>query len=247
MRKVWKSWINGGQFSAKQGKSSFAGIWLDSCRNIIISHPWIRKSGDGMGTPTHDVYLSDGSEQIYFISAFYYGLPITINTDVTVDKSKIVNLDTFVSSRKKHFISAKDFSLAQGTPQLQKVGNLEAWVLGRQNPHQAVLTSHIAPSRVKAIHLLWFNNSAESAGSVSWQLMHSNIAFGSSVEGPRNYTNVSSQVQSNGILIKTTLIPSLSMNGGDLFYLWVVRNSSDSNGDTLAGDVGLVGIELEYE
>jgi hypothetical protein len=243
LKNVKKFNIIGGQVNIQSGMTVNAAIQLDACTTGFIMNPWLRNTGDGFGTPTNYIYCTGGTSKIYLIGGTYFGTPFDFTVDGSTDKSQLINLDTITTNVKKYFYPASSLSSAQGTPSLTKTNDTSVWLMN-QTGSDAISLPILNNMKVKKLKVYWFNNGT-GTGNVAFQIGYRKVTAGSSViANSRTYDNQIITTAAQNILTVTTITPSDTNLIGDMVSLWLIRNSAS---DTLANQIGVVGVELDVE
>lgn len=146
------------------------------------------------------------------------------------------------------WVPATTFTASTGTPTLGRVGSrYPAWLMHSAVDNQ-VNGSAIIPAdwRRFDIELVWANNAA-LAGNVKWSVTwQAHIAGEDLTAGDTATGNQIVAASAQNIQAKTVMATGRTATnyGSAVYNFRVLRNSADTVNDTLAGDVGFVGIRL---
>lgn len=247
LENVKKFTIIGGQFTIEPNHTVNASIHLKACNTGVILNPWLRNAGDGFGTPTNYIYVTVSAYQIYLMGANIGGVPIDFTCDASIDKTRLMNLDSISTNSKKIFYPASSLGSAQGAPALSKANDTSVWVLSQAgvDTNPAISLPILNGIKIKKIKIFWFNNGA-GTGNIAYQLGYRKTTNGSSLIGTsRTYDNVTTAAAGQNILTITTVTPSDANLMADMLSLWIIRNTSGA--DTLANSIGIIGVEIDVE
>lgn len=171
----------------------------------------------------------------------------SVATDVNANTAAIVahtaEFATLPSLYAPFYIQAPSFSLVLGSP-INSGGYPPGWLLDG-TAAEGVGTAFTLPTgwATLSIDAYWFNTTA-GAGSVVWRSYIASFAVAATVTLPAAQSLVTTVAGGNGVLVKSTVVTGFAVGAvGNLLAFRLDRLPTDA-GDTLAGDVSFLGVQV---
>lgn len=179
-------------------------------------------------------------------------------TRTTVEPQSIVNdgplvvtdagTNTVHPLQQTVWVPATAFAASSGSPTLSRVGSrYPAWLMHSAVDNQLNASAMIPPDwRRFDIELVWANNSALTGNikwSITWQahVAGDDLTTGDASTGSQIVAASAQNIQAKTVMSTGRTATSY---GNAVYNFRVLRNGADTTNDTLAGDVGLVGLRL---
>lgn len=142
------------------------------------------------------------------------------------------------------FIGASQFFLAAGSPSSGLVGRAPCWLLDAA-ADEAVAGSFTPPAWWVTYDLfIWWSNAGAGSGNVDWWMDRVVAGDGESLAGSATETALGALAAPAQNVIEVTAGPTGVTVGTRKLHTYRIYRQGAQGGDTLANDVGFLGVEI---
>lgn len=233
-------------------------------RSHDISIGDVKIYGFGADASTPGIYADTTTDRISLGNALIVGAVSANAPAVTISGTNsyvgLVNTETgvlvtpdvgnYVAGELTKFIAANDFNIHVGSPVFQLLGdpnNSGHWVFAMPNGSSTFISTfvRVPPYWKRAQIRLWFTNMSAGAGNVvmnaSWRVRATGVTLNSGTDAG---TGATIAAPSQWVLSVPAVLPgTITLADASELEILLQRNGV-SGSDTLAGNIGLLGLEL---